>query len=177
MKTNERQKMCPTCEGRISLEAEICPFCAQEQVSEKGNNSFQTPLFQNQSLQDSLTSLYTPPYSGKRPVFSQEPKKETPIYKESAMYKNVTDEKFQDPLKAISAATANEIETQEGESSLWPTVLMVAASNFLVLGLLQLFFSENGLLKLEWDGSYWFIYCLMAFPLFYLGIQKMKKLG
>ena len=176
MKTNEKQKMCPNCEGRISLEAEVCPFCAQEQIVEKGNNSLQTPLFQNQSLQDSLTSLYTPPYSGKRPLFSQEIKKETPTFKENPMYKNVTDEKFQDPLKAISAAT-NDHENQAEESSLWPTVLMVAGSNFLVLGLLQLFFSENGLLKLEWDGSYWFIYCLLAFPLFYMGIKKMKKLG
>lgn len=177
MKTSEKQKMCPNCEGRIALEAEVCPFCAQEQIVQKENNAFQAPLFQNQSLQDSLTSLYTPPYSGKRPLFSQDLKKETPTFKENAMYKNVTDEKFQDPMKAISAAAANDIETQEEESSLWSTVLMVAASNFLVLGLLQLFFSENGLLKLEWDGSYWFIYCLLALPLFYLGIKKMKKLG
>jgi hypothetical protein len=177
MKTVDKQKMCPHCEGRIAFEAEICPYCAQEQAVEKSSNSFQAPLFQNQSLQESLTSLYTPPYSGKRPVFSQNEKQQPILSKENSMYRNVTDEKFQDPLQAISnAASTSETEQKEGESSLWPTVFMVAASNFLILGLLQLFFSENGLLKLEWDGSYWFIYCLISLPLFYVGVKKMKSL-
>lgn len=176
MKPVDKQKMCPHCEGRIAYEAEICPYCAQEQANEKAFQS-QTPLFQNQSLQDSLTSLYTPPYSGKRPLFTQSEPQSTTPFKENSMYKNVTDEKFQDPLKAFGAAASiPETEQKEGESSLWPTVFMVAASNFFILGLLQLFFSEEGLLKLEWDGSYWFIYCLISLPLFYLGVKKMKSL-
>lgn len=175
MKTSDKQKMCPNCDGRIAFEAEVCPFCAHSQVQDKAGASGQTPLFQHQSLQDSLTSLYTPPYSGKRPLFSQNEKQSTPS-KDYAMYKNVTDEKFQDPLKSISAAAANENEQKETESSLWTTVFMVVASNFFLLGMLQLFFSENGVLKLEWDGSYWFIYCLISLPLFYLGIKKLKQL-
>ncbi|HSX04492.1 MAG TPA: hypothetical protein VLG76_07165 [Rhabdochlamydiaceae bacterium] len=176
MKPVDKQKMCPHCEGRIPYEAEICPYCAQEQVAEKVSHSFQTPLFQNQSLQESLTSLYTPPYSGKRPLFSQNETQSTHPVKENAMYKNVTDEKFQDPLQAISNAAAVDSDQKEGESSLWPTIFMVAASNFFILGLLQLFFSEDGLLKLEWDGSYWFLYCLISLPLFYVGVKKMKQL-
>ncbi len=176
MKSADKQKMCPHCEGRISFEAEICPYCAQAQETGKVDQTSQT-LFQNQSLQDSLTSLYTPPYAGKRPLFTQNEKQSIPTIKENAMYKNVTEEKFQDPLKAISnSAVMSDTEQKEGESSLWPTVFMVAATNFFILGLLQLFFSEEGLLRLEWDGSYWFLYCLISLPLFYLGIKKMKQL-
>ncbi|HSX12775.1 MAG TPA: hypothetical protein VLF61_04715 [Rhabdochlamydiaceae bacterium] len=172
----DKQKMCPHCDARIAFEVEICPYCAQGQEVEKTAAPAQTPLFQNQSLQESLTSLYTPPYSGKRPLFSQSEKQPSSPIKENAMYKNVTEDKFQDPLKAISTAAIDESQQKEGESSLWPTVFMVVASNFFTLGLLQLFFSEAGLLKLEWDGSYWFLYCLFSIPLFYLGIKKMKQL-
>lgn len=175
MKTTEKQKMCPHCDGMIAIEAEICSYCGHQQVLE--NKGAQTPLFQNQSLQDSLTSLYTPPYSGKRPQFTQREQQISSTVKDNAMYKNVTDEKFQDPLQAISTAAANESHEKEGESSLWTTVFMVVASNFFLLGLLQLFFSENGVLKLEWDGSYWFIYCLISLPLFYMGIKKLKQLN
>lgn len=160
--------MCPSCDGRIDFEAEICPYCAQQQTVEKFAQ--QMPLFERQSLQESLTSLYTPPYSGKRALFAPSDKEE------QAMYKNVTEESFQDPLKAISTAAAANENRKEEASSLWPTVCMVAAANLLTLGLLQLFFSENGFLRLEWDSSYWFLYCLFSLPLFFLGIRKMRQL-
>jgi hypothetical protein len=45
-----------------------------------------------------------------------------------------------------------------------------------MLGLLQLFFSDSGKLKLEWDSSYWFVYCLAAAPLVLLGFKKANQL-
>nr|NGX47902.1 hypothetical protein [Chlamydiota bacterium] len=71
MKSMDQEKMCISCDGRIPFDAEVCPYCASKQSGAGMQNSFQAPIFQNQSLEDSLTSLYTPPYQGKRPQFTQ----------------------------------------------------------------------------------------------------------
>ena len=74
MKPNERQKMCATCDGRIPLDANLCPYCSAEQ-----GTSGQIYL-QHKSIQESLTSsLYPPPYAVKNtsnPSQFQEPMSE-----------------------------------------------------------------------------------------------------
>nr|NGX48283.1 hypothetical protein [Chlamydiota bacterium] len=135
--------------------------------------SFQAPIFQNQSLEDSLTSLYTPPYQGKRPQFTQNaPSEPDLIYEEPPMYKEVTERPEMNPLLG---ATVDEEETAS-KSSLLPTVLLFAGANFSILGFMQLFFSKNGILRLEWDANYWFFYCLLGLPLLYFGYKKVKNL-
>lgn len=159
MNPNEKQKMCPSCDGRIPLDAETCIYCSADLGSMQVKNSFQGTLFEHQSIQDSLTSLYTPPYGGKRNF--EEPSSEIPP-----------------SISAPKAAPQIQEEASEGEkaNTLWPTVMLVTGSNFLVLGLLQLFFAEDGVLKLEWNGSFWFIYCLAALPLLVFGFKKIKDL-
>ena len=76
----------------------------------------------------------------------------------------------------IPADTAIEQSSDEGRSSFWPILLLSIGGNLLTIGLLQLFFSDNGFLKLEWDSSYWFVYCLAAAPLFYFGFKKANTL-
>ena len=64
----------------------------------------------------------------------------------------------------------------QGKNSFWPILLLSIGTNLLTLGLLQLFFSDNGFLRLEWDSSYWFVYCLAALPLFFFGFKKANVL-
>ena len=59
MKPTERQKLCTSCEGRIPLDANQCPYCAVEQ-----STSGQAYLH-HKTIQESLTSLYPPPYATK----------------------------------------------------------------------------------------------------------------
>ncbi len=179
MKSVEKEKICISCEGRISFDAQVCPFCASDQSGSKIQNSFQAPIFQNQSLEDSLSSLFTPPYQGKRPQFGipqnlsepapQEPKQ---MYEEPPLYKDVTEHPHVDPL--LSATIEEEEETEE--SSLWPTLLLIAGANICILGLMQLFFSRGGVLRLEWNANYWFFHCLVGAPLLYFGYKKVKAL-
>lgn len=161
MKTTDKEKMCMSCEGRIPLNADKCSYCGAEQKS-----SYRTPIFQNQSLEDSLASLYTPPYQGKRPQFTK------PTEEPMQIYKEVTEKPQMDPI----LGTPPQEEEVPAKSSLWTTVLLFAGANFLFLGLMQLFFSKNGVLRLEWDAHYWFLYCLVAAPCLFFGYKKFKEL-
>jgi len=181
MKSAEREKMCINCEGRIPFDAEICPYCASDQAKGRMNNSFQAPLFQSQSLEESLTSLYKPPYQGKRPQFAKAlnvPEEEVqdpePIstYSDTPIYKEVTEKFSMDPL---IGATVESEEEERPKSSLWPCLLLTAGVNFFILGLMQALFSKKGVFRLEWDANYWFFYCLLAAPLLFFGFKKLKE--
>lgn len=180
MTTVEKEKLCVSCEGRIPLDAEVCSYCAADQTKPKAQNPYRAPLFQNQSLEDSLASLYTPPYQGKRPQFTspqtaeEEPlQNQEPMYNDRPLYKDVTERAQMDPLLG---STADEEEVP-AKSSLWPTVFLVAGANFAFLGLMQLFFSKNGVLRLEWDANYWFFYCILSAPFLFFGYKKLKELN
>jgi hypothetical protein len=97
-----------------------------------------------QALHQSLTSLYTPPYA-KAP------------------------ENRSEPAPAVAEAAQAPAETK---SAFWALLMLLLGGNLLTLGLLQFFFSDGGKLTLEWDSGYWFLYCLLAFPLFYFGFKK-----
>lgn len=167
MKTVDKEKMCLSCEGRIPQNAEKCSYCGAEQ-----KNSYRAPIFQNQSLEDSLTSLYTPPYQGKRPQFTQAEEPQ-PLQSLEPMYKDVTEEKPQ--MEPLFGSEAKEEEEQK-KSSLLPTALLFAGANFLFLGLLQLLFSKDGVLRLEWNAHYWFLYCILSAPCLFFGYKKFKDL-
>ncbi len=169
MKPTDRQKMCSNCDGRIAFEAAVCPYCGAEQA--ESSDSAQMQLFKHQSLQESLTSLYSPPYSQRSTTYGTE--ESEPVKKKTETFKEVK------TVTSGLGATTMQMNTAEAESSevksqnpLMPILLLSVGSNLCLLGLLQFFFSESGFLKLEWDASYWFIYCLIALPMLYFGIKK-----
>lgn len=181
MKSVESEKMCLSCEGRISLSADVCPYCASHQMPLSNQEKFQAPLFDNQSLEDSLTSLYTPPYQGKRPKFDAPfveqplPTNSTDPEEESAFspYHEVSNHNQLNPLEG--ATTPQELNEPKQSSFLTLTCLL-AGAQLAVIGFMQLFFSRNGILRLEWNANYWFFYFLMSTPFFYFGYKKIKSL-
>lgn len=151
MKPADRQKMCPNCDGRIAYDATQCPYCfATLQVE-----SAQGSLFKNQSFQDSLTNLYAPPYSAKKPETEE---KKSPV-------------KTSEPKSMANVMEKEEVQDNKG---FWPILLLSLAGNLFTLGVLQFFFAEEGIVKLEVNGSYWFLFILLAIPLFYFGIKQVK---
>jgi hypothetical protein len=157
MKVTDRQKVCSNCDGRIALEATECPYCGTEFSQEEKKSPLQAPLFKNQTLQESLASLYTPPYSQSK-----------------SEYKTVlpTPAPFKEPLPPETPLEKE--PSQEQKETFWTLFALIVAGNLLTIGLLQFFFSEEGVLRLEWDSSYWFLYCLIALPLFYLGLKRAE---
>lgn len=175
--------MCSSCDGRIPFDADICPYCAAGQGA--------TPLPANsakeqhhRSLQDSLTSLYSPSYAAKSPhlLNASEDKKDFPsTFKPEPPKDPMAEKRFNNATASLGIPTipleaSEEQHADEGKSSFWPILLLSIGANLLTVGLLQLFFSDNGFLRLEWDSSYWFVYCLAALPLFFLGFKKANVL-
>lgn len=151
------------------MDADLCPYCASEQTQ-----TVSSPKeLHHQSLQDSLTSLYTPPYAAKpsNPI----PNKPAPLKAPMA------EKRFNNPsaalgIPAIPTESAEDQHVEEGRSSFWPILLLSVGANVLTIGLLQLFFSDEGFLHLEWDSSRWYLYCLAALPLFFFGFKKVNAL-
>jgi hypothetical protein len=166
MKTTDRQKMCTQCDGRVPLEATECPFCAHAFAEPIKTSPLNAPLFKNQTLQESLASLYTPPYAGAKNAEKAPP----PLKKKLSEFKEAPQ-----PMMNIPTVAKEENSGEETKKDFWVLFALIVGANLLTLGLLQFFFSEGGTLQLEWDSSYWYLYCLIALPLFYFGIKKLNS--
>ena len=164
MRTEEKKKLCSNCDGSIPREVAFCPYCGSVQSEDNEANLFSSP--------------YSPPYSAQTSLFNEEERKE-PMARKSE-YKEA-DKKGAQQNFGLSNALPNIPEEQETEqvsgSIFWPTLFLCVGSNLLVLGFLQLFFSDNGFLRLEWNSSYWFIYCLISVPLLFFGFKKATRLS
>jgi hypothetical protein len=149
MKPVDRQKICPNCDGRVDYDATQCTYCfATLQVDSSAPKMFTPPT----PPQDTLSGLYTPPYSSK----PSEPKT-TPIYAEKD-----------------GSAVIDKAETSETKG-FWPILSLILAGNLLTLGILQFFFSDHGIVRLEINGSYWFLMLLASLPLFYFGFKNSSQ--
>lgn len=166
MHPKERHKICGSCDGRIPIDAQLCPYCTADQSFSSGSNSSLSN--HHRSLQQSLSAPYTPPYQAKQP--GSVPPKES-----------FQDKKFVQPPSLLNPTSIpvppnEEVENQVAKNVFWPVLLLSIGANLLILGLLQLFFSDQGILRLEWESRYWFIYCLIALPFVFLGLKKTKLL-
>lgn len=173
----ERKKMCSNCDGRIPVEALHCPYCGTEQSS----NAFEKSFLQQKALQDSLLSFYPPPYSLRKNHSIKQDEQKTHEEKSATLLLKTP----KDPIlekKFVSATSSSvfpkieektEKEYQEDRNSFWPILLLSIAANLFIIGILQLLFSDEGYLRLEWNSHYWFFYCLVSLPLFFLGYKKV----
>jgi len=154
MKPADRQKMCPNCDGRVVYEATQCPYCFATLQTE---GAAQGTLFKHQSLQDSLTNLYTPPYGARTAEPAEEKKSQI---------------KTSEPAATVMSMEKEDVSDNK---NFWPILFLSLAGNLFTLGVLQFFFSDQGIVKLEVNGSYWFLFILLSLPLFYFGFKQTKE--
>jgi hypothetical protein len=158
MKPEERQKLCVSCEGRIPLVATICPYCTAEQSG----------FFPKQPFTDKLnTSLYPPLYSVRSALSAQQESTEE-VQRESNWAKT-------DVLGAPTVGEKEEVQQENDGTVFWPTLLLSLGAQLLLLGVLQLCFSDEGFLTLQWNSRFWYLYCLAAVPLLWLGLKIYRK--
>jgi len=149
MKQADRQKICPNCDGRVAYDATQCTYCFSAlQVDHSVPKIFTPP-----TPQDTLSNLYTPPYSSKSDT-EPKPKSSPMLYAEKD-----------------GGAVIEKTEVSETQS-FWPLLSLVIGGNLLTLGILQFFFSDHGVVRLEINGSYWFLMLLASLPLFYFGLKS-----
>jgi hypothetical protein len=127
--------MCPHCEGRIPLNAEVCPYCQFEASIPSNPKNLEPPMAERR---------FTPA---------------TPL-----------------GIPTIPTQAPSEKVASESKSSFLPILLLSLGGNLMVIGLLQLLFSDEGFLRLEWKSHYWFAYCLGALPLLFLGLKRATLL-
>ena len=179
MKSKDRQKVCSHCDGRIAVEADTCPYCGTPLVIEE-DSSASAPLFGSQTLQESLTSLYTPPYSTRNAGLMKTEKENHSKFKAPLMKDHSSENQFAGALgKMPFASTQASMQEHkiEDKNSFLPLLFVLLGANLLTVGLMQCFFSDDGFLRLEWNSKYWFMYCLIAVPFIYLGMKKAKHLN
>jgi hypothetical protein len=140
-------KLCGNCDGMVDLEVIICPYCggdvseiAEEFIEKEEQGRKQL------SLNETLSSLYPPPY---------EPK----VFEEEATYKKEEEEKYEEKEKSF----------------IFPFLIFSLGVNFSLFGLFLIFFSKNGELFLRWNTSFWFLYVILGVGLVFIGNRFLPK--
>jgi hypothetical protein len=151
MKSNEKMRMCPYCEGTVPLESASCRFCGQafQECSKKVKGAFRDEADPFQ---------YHPPYSP-----ATEPMQESVFYPEN-----------KESVKRSFAG--EEVDQEEENGYIVALTLLSCGGMLLTLSLLLLFFSEHGRLVLEWKSRYWSLYMILGTPMLYYGINKIRQL-
>lgn len=152
----ERTKMCPICNGIVAMQASICPYCATDlyQTHETITQDNPSEDVESLSYEETLSSLYPPPYKPKAIDTSDSLDDEQDTESDQEESEEIVDEK----------------------SSLIPTILFWAGVNIFLFSLFLVIFSEGGYLHLQWSAAYWFLYTIAALPLLYFGFKGLQKL-
>ena len=182
MKQMDRTKVCWNCEADVNYEATYCPFCGTDLLTSSAESAPQLPKqdtkFSDQTLQESLASLYKPPYSVRNrqgfgvpdereevPFKQAEPPKEDPLFQS---YEQI------EPQQTLVHEEKVEEEEVTRRGNILPLLFLMIGAHLFVLGTLLLFCSKDGFVTLEWTNRFWFVYCLMSFPLLYFGVRMLK---
>ena len=173
-------KSCWNCEADVGAEVTYCPFCGMDLASWSAEPVQKDDhRFSSQSLQESLASLYKPPYSVRNQQgFGVPDEREdavvahvTPSIKEAASLPeyHLAEQKEKKETQSDGAA--------RGRGGALPLLVLSIGCHLSLLGLLTLFFSRDGFVYLKWSSRYWFLYCLVGMPLVYFGSRFLNLLG
>lgn len=171
METKERVKLCPFCEGMIAIEAKVCRFCGSTISHEEAKEP--SPY----EIDDSLASMYSPPYAPNKTQPEQPPATPQPssyeyeephaqhrYREEEVSYKKQTEETKEEEKEAEVAE----------ESHIGALLLLSIGAQLFTLSWLLFFFSDHGRLTLEWKSRYWVLYLIISLPLLYHGWKRIK---
>ncbi len=165
--------MCPYCEGSIPINAQECKYCGSSFMKKTSNVSpYQT--------EDSLASLYEPPYAPTRKTASfaiPDPEMSSSMLRDPIMDNEEEEETFPRRKPTLKKPThAQQVESDEEESAQIGSILLLSLGGLLfTLAWLLFFFSDHGKLVLEWKSRYWFIYLLVSIPMLYKGWKKLSS--
>lgn len=189
MKQVDRTKACWNCEADVNFEATYCPFCGTDLLTSSIEPPRQPPKhdrkFADQTLQESLASLYKPPYSVRNrqglgvpdereesSYIPAESQKADPLFQSYDSQEEI-EEPPMIPTGGIESIDDAEEVTRRG--SVLPLLFLMIGAHLFILGALLLFCSHNGKVVLEWSSRFWFLYCAMGLPLLYFGNRLLKK--
>jgi len=184
MKQVDRTKVCWGCEADVSYEATYCLFCGADLLALPAETSSKSPKedakFSDQTLQESLASLYKPPYSARSC-------QGLGIVDEMGGVSTQKHPSNQDspiqPCEQLEPQNTLAAKGKEGgteavkKGNILPLLFLMAGAYLCVLGVLLLFCSKDGLVVLEWSNRFWFVYCTLSLPLLYFGVKMLKNIS
>ena len=174
MDQRRRMKLCPHCEGDVDLEVIVCPFCGKDVSEQKMTSNMQTPMSSRNSLvrslspDETLSSLYPPPYRPK--VYDQEMPTSRATTADTMM---IDEEEEEQEEEIVDKAIEEEDVAEEKKTPIIPILLFSLGINLCLFGLFLLFFSSNGEVWLHWKGGMWIAYMFISAPFLYFGYKKM----
>lgn len=154
MRAKVKKKLCWNCEGTTPLETENCPYCGV----------YLNPLLDD----DEKDSLFSPPYRVEEvddPEIPSAPyptQDADPANLESTQM--ITDTKIEEVAKSPLLPT-----------ELAPLLLLLSGSVLFLFGIALSLFSHHGILSLQWNGSYWYLYFLFSIPLLIMGWRTLQQ--
>ncbi len=153
--------MCPFCEGQVEIGVMLCPFCGGEIGSMEDSSPTSSKDVRSLSPQETLASLYPPPYRAKAEEISQP--------KEASSY-------FIPPAKeeALLPESSDSMDTPISSSFFWSFILFSVGINLLFLSFFLFFFSTDGEVQLHWKGYWWVIYFMTGLVAAIFGYKKLK---
>ena len=150
MSKQVKQKLCWNCEGSVATTIENCPYCGVY-LSPDQNEEFNFDLLK-------------PPY----PLQEEE---------EDAVIKppyTPEEEKFEDTASKEDKK-AFKINLLPFDSLL-PLLSLTTGTVFALFAIALYLFSENGMLTLQWNADYWYLYALIAVPAFCIGCYSLQNI-
>lgn len=156
----ERQKMCWNCDADVSAGATYCPFCGTDLMVGNENDKVKEAAYRGETLQESLASLYKPPYSSTR---------EESVGSPSEMHRNPSE----NDLSAFLVEEKKDPTARFGYG--WSLIFLSVGTFLVTLSLLLLFLSTDGKLILEFNARSWFLYGISGAPLLFLGYRLLNR--
>lgn len=148
-----KKRLCWNCDGSVSTEAEVCPYCGVSvaPASLDGTSQSFAPLYQ-----PAAHTHATPP----TPTYTRSE------HKEEAVAATIQEEE-QNPRDASFI---------EFKNVLWAVSLLLTGSVFLLFGLTLTMFSHHGVLTLQWNADIWPLYLILALPCMFFGWKSWSRL-
>lgn len=156
MNQKPKKKLCWNCEGSSSVQDENCPYCGV----------YLSPLSIGDNSGDQHNP-FAPPY---RMNHTDE---------EHGIPKSPFATQEKDPLISNEEKVAEarvEEDSDETQTPILPTVLLLIGGGLLLFTLALVLFSQNGKLTLQWDADYWPLFLLLSGAMLFFGWKKLQNL-
>jgi hypothetical protein len=188
----KRTKMCTCCDGFVDLDVIVCPYCGSDlSVSvkplKKEEVSLGSQYRKKMSVEETLSSLYPPPYNPKHipepDIMKNSPEDQS--INNSRRFNFMDEEKNnaleKDQGSKVSESKLQESKIQENSSfssfRFLPILLFSLGVNVILLGLYLLIFSTNGEIFIRWNAAVWYVYLLVGVPCVAFGYKMLSKLS
>lgn len=140
-------KLCVNCHAQVDKDVVICPYCRTNFQQNYFSSSQESK--ENLSMEESIGSLYPPPYQQKVPDMEE---------------------------KQLGEQEELMVEKDTNMPVIWPYVLCVIGTYLFLFGLFLGVFSSEGYLSLRFSASFWYLYFLASIPILVISYRLLNKI-